>query len=194
MQPTKSCSTKGTKAFGLRCIPFTPGTYRDNLEEVHTAANSMRSMIASCILLLVCFEAHSQSAPAAKDARFAENETGTILSLENAWNQAETLHNVDAMSMLIAETFAYTDDDGSFMDRAQWLSHLKQGVDQYEQLGNTDMKVHLYGGTAVVTGDYHERIKIKGKPKLQSGRFTDTWIRENGGWKCVASQATLLSH
>jgi len=154
----------------------------------------MRSMIAGCVLLLVCFEAHAQNAPAAKNDRFADNETGTILSLENAWNQAETLHNADAMSMLIADTFAYTDDDGSFWDRAQWLSHVNQGVDQYEQLDNTEMKVHLYGSTAVVTGNYHERIKMKGKPKVQSGRFTDTWIREKGEWKCVASQATLVSH
>jgi len=150
-------------------------------------------MIAACILLLVCSEAHTQNSPGAQNDRLTENEAGRILSLENAWNQAETFHNVNAMSMLIADTFAYTDDDGSFRDRAQWLAHIQQGVDQYEQLGNTGMKVHLYGSAAVVTGDYHDRIKVKGKPTVQSGRFTDTWIRDKGEWKCVASQATLIS-
>jgi len=173
---------------------LTAERYCENLEKMRTPPSILiRSMIAACILLLVCSEAHTQNSPGAQNDRLTENEAGRILSLENAWNQAETFHNVNAMSMLIADTFAYTDDDGSFRDRAQWLAHIQQGVDQYEQLGNTGMKVHLYGSAAVVTGDYHDRIKVKGKPTVQSGRFTDTWIRDKGEWKCVASQATLIS-
>jgi hypothetical protein len=39
--------------------------------------------------------------------------------------------------MLLAETFEFTDDDGHFMNKSQWLAHIRNGVDQYEQLGNT---------------------------------------------------------
>ena len=79
------------------------------------------------------------------------------------------------------------------MNKSQWLAHVKDEVDQYEQLGNSGMVVHVYGNAPVVTGEYREKIKVRGKAVVRSGRFTDTWIQQNGEWKCVASQATLIS-
>jgi hypothetical protein len=157
-------------------------------------ATPTRSATAVCILLVVSLAVHVQNAATAQNERADGKESGRILSLENAWNQAETGHNAIAMSMLIADPFAYTDDDGAFMGRARWLSPIKNDVHQYEQLGNTGMKVQLYGNAAIVNGFHHERLRIKRKPVSQSGRFTDTWIRQNGEWKCVASQATLMVH
>ena len=95
--------------------------------------------------------------------------------------------------MLLSEGFAYTDSDGSFMDKPQWLAHVNKGTDEYEDLGNTAMKVHVFGPAAIVTGMYHEKIKVHGKMVARSGRFTDTWVQEHGIWKCVASQVTLVS-
>ena len=94
--------------------------------------------------------------------------------------------------MLLGETFEYTDSDGTLMDRGQWLAHVKKGADEDEQLGNSGLTAHLYGNAAVVTGKYQEKINVGGKAILRSGRFTDTWIRENAEWKCVASQLTLM--
>jgi ketosteroid isomerase-like protein len=149
----------------------------------------MRSTIASGILLVaMCLPA------AAQHARVAGDESARVRSLENAWNQAEVKHDARALSMLLAETFEFTDDDGHFMNKSQWLAHIRNGIDQYEQLGNTGMAVHLYGNVAVATGIYQDKIKEKGKAVVRSGRFTDTWMQQNGEWKCVASQATLISH
>jgi hypothetical protein len=148
----------------------------------------MRSAIVGGILLgiigLVC----------AAQSRIASDESATVFSLENIWNQAEVEHDAAAMRMLLADTFLNTDDDGTFMNKTQWLAHLDKGTDQYELLGNINMKADLYGDTAVVTGEYREKIKEKGKMVVHSGRFTDTWIRQSGQWKCVASQSTLISH
>jgi hypothetical protein len=55
------------------------------------------------------------------------------------------------------------------------------------------MKIHLYGSVAIATGIYQDKVKEKGKWLVQSGRFTDIWTRQNGDWKCVASQATLIA-
>ena len=95
---------------------------------------------------------------------------------------------------LLAETFDFTDDDGRFMNKSQWLAHIRDGVDQYEQLSSSGMTVHLYGNVAVATGTYQDKITKKGKGVMHSGRFTDIWIQWNGEWKCVASQATLISY
>jgi hypothetical protein len=148
----------------------------------------MRSSVSSAILLAVmCLACVAQN-------RAAGDESARVLSLENMWNQAEVEHDARAMNMLLAETFKYTDDDGSFMNKAQWLAHVNEGADRYNQLGNSGMSVDLYGDAAIVTGEYREKIKARGKIVVHSGRFTDTWIYLNSRWMCVTSQATLISH
>ena len=142
-----------------------------------------------CILLVaICLPI------AAQRENVAGDESTRVLSLENAWNQAEVKHDARALSLLLAETFEFTDDDGHFMNKSQWLAHIRNGVDHYEQLGNSGMAVHLYGNVAVATGIYQDKIREKGKVVSRSGRFTDIWIKQNGEWKCVASQATLISY
>ena len=148
----------------------------------------MRNRIVACILLLA-----ASLLAGAQGARTDGEESRMILSLENAWSQAELTHDAHALDSLLGETFVYTDDNGSYMNRSQWLAHVKRLDDHYQQLGNEDQTVYLYGNAAVVTGAYREKIELKGKSVVRRGRFTDTWIRESGRWKCVASQSTLIS-
>jgi ketosteroid isomerase-like protein len=139
------------------------------------------------LLVAVCVAAGAQSASTAGD------ESARVLSLENAWNQAEVTHDAQALSTLLAETFDFTDDDGQFMNKSQWLAYIRNGEAHYAPLGNSEMKVHLYGNVAVATGIYQDKVKEKGKWFLRSGRFTDIWTLQIGAWMCVSSHATLIS-
>jgi hypothetical protein len=56
------------------------------------------------------------------------------------------------------------------------------------------MNVNLYEGVAVVNGIYRESGEKNGKPYMLRERFTDTWLRREDKWICVASQSTLISH
>ena len=55
-----------------------------------------------------------------------------------------------------------------------------------------DLKVNLYHNAGVVTGVYHTKGSYNGKPYDHLGRFTDTWIFNDGKWECVASHTSLL--
>ena len=145
--------------------------------------------LLGCVLLVaMCVSASAQSGATAGD------ESARVLSLENAWNQAEVTHDSAALSALLAETFDFTDDDGQLMNKSQWLAYIRNGEAHYAPLGNSEMKVHLYGNVAVATGIYQDKVKENGKWFVRSGRFTDIWTQQNGGWRCVSSQATLISH
>ena len=54
------------------------------------------------------------------------------------------------------------------------------------------MKLHRHGDTVVVIGATHEKGTAKGKPYEHYGRFTDTWIKHEAKWLCVASQLALI--
>jgi hypothetical protein len=121
-----------------------------------------------------------------------EADEGKILSLENAWNQAQLHHNSTVVASMIPETFIYTDYDGTVMNKTQFLADLKDTSYQATMVVNEDVKVFTYEAAAVVIGTYHTKGKYKGRPFEHWGRFTDTWLFQNNLWQCVASHTSLI--
>jgi hypothetical protein len=131
---------------------------------------------------------------AAQDAAKRSGEEGRLLALESAWNHAEVSKDAAALNQLLGDSFSYVDYDGTLMNKKEFLdSTLHNSVEQ-EQINNDGMAVRVYGNAAVVTGVYRDKGIDKGKAFSRRGRFTDTWIYQNGAWQCVASQSTLLTH
>lgn len=115
-----------------------------------------------------------------------------VLALENAWNEAEGNNDVNALAVLTAPTFVYTDADGSFMNKQQFLASIRQSSPSH--IVNEGMKAEFYGDTIVVTGTYREQGSENGKPFTHRGRFIDVWVEKDGQWLCVASHETLIVH
>jgi hypothetical protein len=115
-----------------------------------------------------------------------------IKQLERAWNQAEAKQEVKEVSALLADTFVYTDYDGSFMNRTEYMKWVVAPEQKADHLYDEGITVQVYGNAAVATGIYRETGTNKGKAYVVRSRFTDTWIKQNGVWLCVASHSTLI--
>ena len=148
----------------------------------------MRAAVIIGLLFVagVLADANVQSSNKADESR--------ILLLENAWNKAEERKDIRALDELLANTLVYTDYDGTFMNKSQFLESVKDTEDKPEQIVNENVTVQVYGASAVVAGTYREKGTSRGKPYQRRGRFTDMWVNQNGTWQCVASQSTLTSH
>jgi hypothetical protein len=147
----------------------------------------MRPLLAASVLLVlstVLLSAQDQS---------KHGEEGHLLALESAWNHAEQSKDAAALKQLIGDSFEYVDYDGTLMNKKEFLASILSNNVQGEQINNDGMTVHIYGNAAVVSGIYRDRGIENGKPFSRRGRFTDTWIYQNGAWQCVASQSTLIS-
>ena len=140
---------------------------------------------------LVCFSGavllHSQS-------HHITTDEGRVLALETAWKHAEQTKDVAALDQLLAPEFLSTDYDGSIATKQEFLSSVKREGLAPEQIINEEQHVHVFGDCAVVTGIYREKGRNKGKPYNRRGRFTDTWLKVNDTWQCLASQSTLIQH
>jgi ketosteroid isomerase-like protein len=121
-----------------------------------------------------------------------KGDESKIIALENLWNQMQLNHDADAMDKMLDKDFVLTDYDGTLMNKAQFLASIRDKANQLTVEVSEDMKLHRHGDTVVVTGATHEKGTFKGKPYQHKGRFTDTWIRREGGWICVASHLGLL--
>src|ERR1700720_3084857 len=128
----------------------------------------MRRVIALAGVLLLTFVRMGAGA-----AVTAADKAQAVINLENAWNYAEERHDGDALRLLLAETFVYTDYDGTIMDRDQWLRKVQSRAKDYLHLSNVEQNARAYGDAVVVIGVYLEKMKIKGKNvdrRVQIGR------------------------
>ena len=140
-----------------------------------------------CIVLASLLLVAGQAQLASRDS-----DKARVLSLENAWNEAEKHKDVKAIDGLLAPSFAYTDSDGSFMNKQQFLASIAADSYRPDQIVNDSMSAQAYDHAVVVTGTYREHGTEKGKSYVRRGRFTDMWVEENGAWLCAASQETVI--
>ncbi len=131
--------------------------------------------------------------PGQENQESTAGDKSMILALESAWNQAELHHDANAVAAIVAENFVSVDHHGTLLTRSKYLADLKDPSYKPEEISNSDTVVYLYGDTAIVTSAYKTRGTADGKPFTHRGRFTDTWIKRNGKWQCIADQETLIN-
>lgn len=120
------------------------------------------------------------------------DDKSMILALESAWNQAEIHHDATAAASIMADIFISVDHHAALQNKQQYLADIKDLSFSPTEIANSDTSVYLYGNVAIVTSEYRTKGTDGGKPFVHHGRFTDTWVKMNGGWKCVADQETLI--
>jgi ketosteroid isomerase-like protein len=142
--------------------------------------------VALCLLLAA---AVSLAQGPADDRRAVETK---LTALENIWNQAQVHRDTKALEALIAENFTNTEWDGEVSNRAQFLADIKNPQYKPTLVTTQEVKVDVFGTTAILTGTYHTKGSFEGKPYDHYGRFTDTWTFQDNRWQCVASHTSLL--
>jgi ketosteroid isomerase-like protein len=139
-------------------------------------------------LVMICVVTTTPLCAASKDVAVAM----AIAELENKWAAAQRVGDASAVAPLLAESFVNTDVNGKISGKADLLSSLKGG--KWEENGISDVKVTVYGNTAVATGAWAGKGTDGDGTRIdRNERWTDTWIKmPSGKWQCVASQQTLL--
>lgn len=156
----------------------------------------LRSLIiwAAVAFLEAAFFGTAQLGTVAAQERGADDGvTAKVLSLEQLWNQAEVQKDTHSLNQLLADSFIYVDIDGSLLkDKAEFLASVTSRAEHIESIRSESMMTQVYRETVIVTGLYHEKGTLNGKPYYHHGRFTDTWVKEGSAWLCAASQSTLI--
>jgi uncharacterized protein DUF4440 len=129
--------------------------------------------------------------PAIGSRAFQSADARALLKLEDEWAAGLVKRDGALFRRLLAPGFVYTEDD-RLSTRDEVLKDIISATDTVEAAHNEDMKVHSFGGTAVVTG----WLIVKGHTDAgryeHRYRFTDTWMRRNGGWQIIAAQDYLV--
>ena len=147
--------------------------------------SAMTKMSACCLALALCaFAQGSRTGSSAEGAK--------LVALERMWNQAQLVRDAAAVAGMIGDKFVNTEYDGEVSDRGKFLADFADPKFQPSLMSIDDVKVEVYSSTAIVTGTYHTKGTYGSKPYDHVGRFTDTWLFQDGKWLCVASHTSLL--
>lgn len=137
-------------------------------------------------LLVVCGGLIAQEKPASSGVE------ASLKAIEEKWDVANLKGDTATLSAIFADTFISTNAEGKVRTKAELLAQVKSGEIKYQTSKVDDMKVYVYGDAAVVNGRWTAKFVEKGKNVDTIERFTDTYVRQNGQWKCVASQGSTI--
>ena len=141
----------------------------------------------SVMLAAACLLA---SAPAA--AQSARSTREALIALERGWNDAFYRRDADFIAGLLADEFVATYDDGSRGDKARELELVATFDQQVLSAVQDDFRVAVYGDTAVVWFTLHLVGIRQGQEAELTLRYTDVWVRRDGGWRCVSTHGTRV--
>ena len=116
-----------------------------------------------------------------------------LIKLENDWATAWQKKDAAFLQKLFADEYLSTDQDGATFTNAQDLANVSAPGTSMTSFALTDLKVHVYGDTAVVTGLNTVKAMFKGKDTSGAYRFTDVFVRRDGRWQVVATQGSLVA-
>jgi len=117
-----------------------------------------------------------------------------LIQMENDWCTAEVKRDAAILARILADDFTSVGSRGTASTKAQDLASLKDMTTSVGTCVNANMKVRVYGVAAVVTGLVTRGGTYKGVAyKDRQVLFTDTYVRRDGRWRCVATQGTLVA-
>ena len=138
------------------------------------------------VLLALAVPALAQTQKAATAAP-AGGTTQTLTAMESAWGDALAKPDLAALDAILAGSYIDTDEHGQRTDKKGVLAVLGSGDLKITSITLSDIHVHTYGGAAVVTGAAAQAGTYKGQSINGKVVFTDTFVKQNGKWRAVAS-------
>jgi len=116
-----------------------------------------------------------------------------LLKLEDEFARAVAGNDVDALDGLLANDWIIVEPDGSIIDKARFLGVIRSGALSHESVESTDLRVRLYGNTAVVTALTTTKGKFMGQDFASCERATDIFVKQTDRWQCVFAQLTRFT-
>lgn len=138
------------------------------------------------ILLSVVLLAASASA-----ASFASDEL-TLRTLERDHALATYMSNAGWFRSHVTDDYILITAGGAVKTKAEIIEQFAKGakMDPYEPV---DVKIHAYGGTAVVTARI-VRTYFEGNVRVTTDlRYAGVWIRTDEGWMNISGQESPIS-
>ena len=151
---------------------------------------SSRHYLVGVVVALLAFISSNPAAQAQTRGSTAEQ---ALRDLTQVWSKVALTHDSTVLQRIWSDDFIYVLESGETFDKAKGVADEAKSTDKMTSTAATNLKIRVYGSTAVVIGDYQEAGRDKdGKAFDRKSRFTNVWVLRNGTWQCVSGHSSFL--
>jgi hypothetical protein len=152
-----------------------------------------RFWIRSCLLVTSLLLAELGGATVSTAQASEKDDVKTLLQLENDMAQAWVQRDAQTLERILADDYTLGGTGDFWIDKDGYVAGLDNPQFRTTSAIVDDLRIRVYRDAAVVTGRaVYRGWSKKGAKYVRRFRFTDTFIRRDGVWKCVATHASGL--
>jgi len=123
---------------------------------------------------------------------WAANVEEELKKLETDRAAAAVKGDVATLEKQTSDDYTFINLYGQMSDKSQMVDNFRTGRTKLTSNEVSDMKVRVYGNTAVITGKADVAGTIAGKDTKGQIMFTRVYVKKGGSWQSVAFQQTLV--
>jgi ketosteroid isomerase-like protein len=118
------------------------------------------------------------------------NDEQALIKIQHEWADARLKRDSSFPRRIEADDFTVVWFDGRIVNKEEDVRSYESDDTVFTDFKIDILKMRLYGDTAIVVGQ--GSIKAHAKTQDLSGKYvwTDTFVKQSGEWKAVASQVT----
>ena len=120
---------------------------------------------------------------------FGAEPADAVRQTAEGWYRAAVKQDAAALNKLLADDLTYCHAGGKMQTKAEYIAAVMTGPSHYESMTFTDMKIRIYGKTAIVTGTVD--VKLTNQPVF-TVRTLHAYVENSGQWQLAAHESTRL--
>ena len=144
------------------------------------------SMTVTCLILLA-LPLNAQR----KSRR--ELVEGELRLIEEQLREAAVRGDIAVLDYLLAEDYTNIYSSGEVRTKVDVLRDIESGNSRIESLDLDDIKITVYGDTAILTAKRTSKIRYKGQDTSGQFRQVRVFVKLNGRWQAVMLQTTRIT-
>lgn len=119
--------------------------------------------------------------------------TAKLTALNRKLTEAYLREDVPALRHMLSDQHVHNNVFGMPLDKDTFLRDIESGVLKFEAYDTPEIRWCVRNGTAIATGIIEAKATRGGKP-VPATRFlfTRIFVKENGGWKVLLFQNTMV--
>ena len=125
---------------------------------------------------------------------WAQSDEEQLKKLETDRAAAAVKGDVATLEKQTADDYTFINLYGQMSDKSQMVTAFTTGQTKLTSNEVSDMKVRVYGNTAVITGKVDVAGTMAGKDIKAQIMFTRVYVKKGGQWQSVAFQQTRVSN
>jgi ketosteroid isomerase-like protein len=149
-----------------------------------------KTFVLAVLVLTAASIALGQEQSARRDLRRSVGHA--IRQIDHERVQAQIGADAAALNRIYADDFIGIGPSGTVRTKAQVIADFTSGDLKFQSITTDDVRVRVYGNTAVETGRSTMIGQDRGKAVPRDNRFTRVWIKQFGRWRLVSNHYSSL--